>query len=97
MLETLGIVLAGIAAWLAYDALRVREEAIRIARDACNRQGLQFLDYTVQGARLQFARDAGGRAQLRRTYNFEFSTNGIDRHLGRLSRPRPPVTARRPA
>ncbi|HVO90281.1 MAG TPA: DUF3301 domain-containing protein [Casimicrobiaceae bacterium] len=82
MLETLLIVIVAGAGWLVYDALRVREEAIRIAREACERQGLQFLDYTVESARTRLARDAHGRAQLRRTYRFEFSVNGHDRHAG---------------
>ena len=42
-------------AWFAYDAMRVRETAIALARAACERQGLQFLDFTVQGARLRVA------------------------------------------
>jgi hypothetical protein len=82
MVEMLVIVLVGVAGWLVHDALRVREEAIRFARSACERQGLQFLDYTVQNARTRLARDPNGRAQLRRTFHFEFSVNGSDRHSG---------------
>ena len=68
--------------WFAFDAMRVREKAIGIARAACDRQGLQFLDFTVQGARLRIARDADGRAALRRTYCFEFSEDGTNRRTG---------------
>ena len=84
MLEALILLVAAAGVWLAYDALRVREAAIRIAREACERQGLQFLDYTVQGARIQFARNEAGRALLRRTFRFEFSRNGVDRSAGSI-------------
>ncbi|HEX8009394.1 MAG TPA: DUF3301 domain-containing protein [Casimicrobiaceae bacterium] len=67
---------------LFLDSLRVREAAIRIAREACRAHGLQFLDYTVQGARTRFARDAQGYTRLRRTYLFEFSDDGVGRRTG---------------
>ena len=54
-------------AWFAYDAMRVRETAIGLARAACERQGLPFLAFTVQGARLRVARNAGGQSALRRS------------------------------
>jgi hypothetical protein len=68
----------------AYDAMRVRETAIRIARTACEREGLQFLDFTVQGARLRLARNEDGQAGLRRTYCFEFSEDGSNRRTGTI-------------
>jgi hypothetical protein len=68
--------------WFALDAMRVREAAIGLARAACERRGLQFLDFTVQGARLRLARDADGHAALRRTYCFEFSEDGSNRRMG---------------
>ncbi|MBK9702718.1 MAG: DUF3301 domain-containing protein [Betaproteobacteria bacterium] len=74
-------------AWFAYDAMRVRETAIRLARAACERQGLQFLDFTVQGARLRVARNAEGQAALRRSYCFEFSDDGSSRRLGTIVMP----------
>jgi hypothetical protein len=74
------VAVLGVALFL--DGLRVREAAIRIAREACREHGLQFLDYTVQGARTQLARDANGHTRLRRTYLFEFSDDGVGRRSG---------------
>jgi hypothetical protein len=82
MWESLGIAVVLLAAVLFFDGLRVRETAIRIAREACRERGLQFLDYTVQGARTRFARDASGHTRLRRTYLFDFSDDGIGRRSG---------------
>jgi hypothetical protein len=82
MWETLGIALVLLVAALVFDGLRVREAAISIARDACGERGLQFLDYTVQGARTRLARDAEGHTRLRRTYVFDFSDDGISRRAG---------------
>ena len=56
MWETLGIALVLLVVALVLDGLRVREAAIRIVGDACRERGLQFLDYTVQGARTRLAR-----------------------------------------
>lgn len=82
MWEALAIAVAVLGAALFLDGLRVREAAIRIAREACREQGLQFLDYTVQSVRTRFGRDATGHARLRRTYLFEFSDDGVDRRSG---------------
>jgi hypothetical protein len=84
MWEALAIAVAVLATALFLDGLRVREAAIRIAREACREHGLQFLDYTVQAARTRLARDASGHARLRRTYLFEFSDDGVGRRGGRV-------------
>src|SRR5438874_13100656 len=79
MWEWLGIAVVLLAAVLFFNGLRVRETAIRIAREACRERGLQFLDYTVQGARTRLARDASGHTRFRRTFLFDFSDDGIGR------------------
>jgi hypothetical protein len=73
-----------VAVWYVYDALRAREAAVRIARDACRQHGLQLLDDTVQAVRLRLARDAEGLARFRRTFAFEFSDDGFTRRSGSL-------------
>jgi len=70
--------------WLLYEALRAREAAIRVTRDACRQQGLQLLDDTVHGTRLRFARDGEGIVRVRRTFEFDFSEDGIHRRSGRV-------------
>jgi hypothetical protein len=84
MWESLAIALLALVAAVLFDGLRVRESAIRIAKEACREHGLQFLDDTVQGARMRLARDPSGHARLRRTYLFEFSDDGIGRRSGSI-------------
>jgi hypothetical protein len=84
MSELLALMIAGCGVWFVLDALRAREAAVRIAREACKEHGLQLLDDTVQGARLGVARDAEGLARLRRTFVFEFSEDGFSRRTGSL-------------
>jgi hypothetical protein len=73
-----------LAAWYAYDALRARETAVQIVREACREHGLQLLDDTVQAVRLRLGRDAEGLARFRRTFLFEFSDDGFTRRSGSL-------------
>jgi hypothetical protein len=80
--ETLLVVSVILGGWLFYEALRAREAAIRITKDACRQQGLQLLDDTVHGVRFSFVRDREGVVRLRRTFMFDFSENGVDRRSG---------------
>lgn len=84
MLEALLLLTPLLIGAFVYDAMRVREAAIGIARAACERQGLQFLDFTVQRARLRLVRNADGHAALQRTYGFEFSEDGNHRRSGTI-------------
>ena len=78
------ILLAVFAAlsWLWWNSMQAREAAIAAARAACEAEGLQFLDDTVAAASIKPARNADGRLQLQRAYNFEFSDNGDNRISG---------------
>ena len=79
-----GFALAGIAllAWWWYDSMRARERALEVARAACGRDRLQFLDETVECVQARPVRDEEGRLVLRRTYRFEFSDDGNNRRAG---------------
>jgi hypothetical protein len=76
-LLTLGV-LGGF--WL--HSLGILEIARTAGRQACLRDGVQFLDDTVAGVSLALARDASGRRVLRRSYRFEFSETGNSRREG---------------
>ncbi len=66
-------------------AMRAREAALRAARDACRKMSVQLLDDTVACVRLRPVRAANGRGWcLRRTFVFEFSSNGNNRGDGSL-------------
>ena len=68
---------------LWYDALRARELAIAHALRLCARHGAQLLDQSVALHRLQpLWRD---RPQLARSYRFELSYAGNDRHRASLT------------
>lgn len=69
-------------AWLWHDSMRARERAVTVAKGGCQRDGLQFLDDTVEFVSLRPARNEAGRLVLRRAYRFEFSDNGVNRRAG---------------
>jgi hypothetical protein len=79
------LVVAGLAGWLVYDALRARETAVAVAKAACRQQGLQFLDDTVRGLRTRLVRHGEGHAALRRIFVFEFSEDGVSRRGGSVT------------
>lgn len=71
-------------AWLWFDSMRAREGAVAAGSRACERNGLQFLDQTVECVSLRPAREENGRVALRRVYRFEFSDNGDNRRGGSI-------------
>lgn len=68
--------------WL--DALRAREMAVGVARRSCKARGLQLLDQTVALQRMRL-RWTGQGVRIYRSYRFEVSSDGIDRHPARLA------------
>jgi hypothetical protein len=82
MPEFLTALLLAAVVWLWYDSMRARERAVQAGKQACGRNGLQFLDETVQIVKVWPARDPNGRLTLRRTYRFEFSDDGARRREG---------------
>lgn len=55
-----------------------------LSRRTCQRHGVQLLDQTVALQKFTLSWQADG-LRLRRTYEFEFSEEGIGRHQGRLT------------
>jgi hypothetical protein len=82
MWEAWALVALAILAWLWFDSMRARERALAAGSRACERDGLQFLDETVECVSLRAARDEDGRLALRRVYRFEFSDDGRNRRSG---------------
>lgn len=81
-MELCALALLTALGWLWYDSLHVREAAVHAAREACNAEGLLFLDDTVGIASLKLARDDEGRIRLQRAYDFEYSDTGNNRVKG---------------
>ncbi len=65
-----------------YSAMSAREQANTAARKLCSQQGLTLLDGTVALARLRLSRLADGRVGVRRTYVFDYSSDGFNRATG---------------
>lgn len=77
------ILLLLLGGWLWLDMLRAREMAVGLARRACERHGVQFLDQAVALRRLGLRWTREG-VRLRRQYRFEFSEEGTGRRNGHL-------------
>ena len=84
MSTLLPIVVLFTAIWFWLDSLRAREIATGIGRAACQRHGVQFLDYTVSLHRLGLRWLADG-VRLRRIYRFDYSEEGAGRHSGHIT------------
>lgn len=83
--ELLFLALTAAVVWFWLDSLKAREIGVNAARDACQEEGLQFLDETVVGRSLRLARDDVGRLKLRRVFAFEYSDTGNDRRSGSVT------------
>jgi hypothetical protein len=81
------LVLAVFAAlgWLWWDSMAARERAVAVGKSTCARDGLQFLDDTVECVSMRPARNEAGRLVLRRAYRFEFSDDGATRRAGSVA------------
>lgn len=77
-----------IAAGLAYGwwnaARAAAEMATRMGRNACEAAGVIWLDQSVHANGIRFRRGEDGRLGLERSFRFEYSRDGTDRHGGRL-------------
>lgn len=77
------IVGAAIAAfWNAGRAAAERAEAL--GRDACQAANVQWLDQSVHAVGLRPRRLDTGRLGWERTFRFDYSLDGRDRHAGRM-------------
>ncbi|MDD2741536.1 MAG: DUF3301 domain-containing protein [Rhodocyclaceae bacterium] len=83
--ETIFLLLLGAAVWFWLDTLKAREAGVAAARQACDDDGLQFLDDTVLGRSVRLARDDDGQLRLRRVFAFEYSDTGDNRRNGTVT------------
>lgn len=70
------------AYWSASRAAAERAE--HLGRDACQAAGVQWLDQTVHASGLRLRRGEDGRLGFERTFRYEYSYDGSDRHIGKL-------------
>lgn len=83
LLGLLALIVLAVGAWFWYDSMQAREAMIRTCARICANMNLQFLDETVELAKLRPGRAPSGRMGWRRLYVFEFSESGSDRWKGR--------------
>jgi hypothetical protein len=82
LLILLIVVSLGWAFWSAARAAAERAE--EVGRNACNAANVQWLDQTVHASGIRLRRGSDGRLGFERTFRFEYSEDGHDRHVGRL-------------
>lgn len=80
----LGLIVLLCAMYLWQNALHARDLARTRAHALCVDQGLQLLDQTVSLAGVRVSRNAQSHLRMLRTYRFEVSIDGHDRHRGSL-------------
>jgi hypothetical protein len=71
--------------WAWWSSARAAaERAEELGRQACHAAGVQLLDQTVHASGLRMRRGEDGRLGFERSFRFEYSEAGDDRHVGKL-------------
>ncbi|MCY7313950.1 MAG: DUF3301 domain-containing protein [Pseudoxanthomonas sp.] len=79
------LMIAGAAAFAYWNAARAAaEHAEKLGRNACTVAAVIWLDQTVHAAGVRVRRNADGRLGFERSFRFEYSYDGSDRHIGRM-------------
>ena len=79
------LMVASVLGFAWFSASRAAaERAEEVGRNACHASGVQWLDQSVHASGMRFRRGNDGRFGLERTFRFEYSDDGEDRHVGRL-------------
>ena len=72
----------GLALW--NSARAAAERAERLGREACHAANVQWLDHTVHATGIRLRRGRNGWLGFERSFRFDYSRDGSDRHVGRL-------------
>jgi len=78
------MILAAMAFAFWSTARGAAERAEQVGRHACQAAGVQLLDQTVHANGLRLRRGYEGRLGFERSFRFEYSDDGIHRHVGHL-------------
>ncbi|WJW76106.1 DUF3301 domain-containing protein [Thiohalobacter sp. IOR34] len=76
------LLLLAAGGWFWLDGLAARDRAVALARDTCERSGVQLLDGTVSLSALRLRRNPAGRVTLQRSFRFDYSSDGASRRQG---------------
>lgn len=63
----------------------ISELAERVARDFCRKNGVLFLDDTVQCQKMRWRKNQRGKWKFYRLYVFEYSSEEIERGYGAMA------------
>lgn len=74
-----------IAGHFWWRTMQARERAEKIAQAACKKENVQILDVTVSLKKVRFEKNKQGQRVFLRYFDFEFSHNGEDRHMGTIA------------
>ncbi len=79
------LMIAGAAAYAFWNSSRAAaERAGELGRNACRAADVQWLDQSVHATGLRVCRLPSGWLGFERTFRFDYSYDGIDRHSGRM-------------
>lgn len=79
------LMIVGAAGFFFFTAARAAaERATEIGRDACQAAGVQWLDQSVHATGMRLRRREDGWLGIERSFRFEYSEDGHDRHVGRV-------------
>lgn len=79
------LMIVGAAAYAWWNAARAAaERAVELGRNACRNAGVIWLDQSVHASGLRLRRHDSGWLGLERSFRFEYSEDGIERHVGRM-------------
>lgn len=78
------LIVVGAIALFWTSSRRAAELAAELGRDACRHAGVQWLDQSVHASGLRLRRHEDGWLGLERSFRFEYSEDGSDRHVGEL-------------
>jgi hypothetical protein len=70
--------------WYWMDGMRAKEIARNAGRQACDNDGVAFLDDTVVLEKVGLRRSSRGNMAIFRQYQFEFSSDGSCRYKGNI-------------
>lgn len=78
------LILGGAGFFFFTAARAAAERATEIGRDACQAAGVQWLDQSVHAIGMRLRRKEDGWLGLERSFRFEYSEDGENRHIGRI-------------
>lgn len=79
------LMIVGAAGFAYWNAARASAEyAKQLGRDACTAAQVMWLDESVHASGIRVRRNEDGRLGFERSFRFEYSYDGVDRHTGRM-------------